>query len=387
MTGAPAFMLDWPGNARFGPGRADELGPLLAARDQRAALIVCDPGIRDAGLLARIEASLTGAGVAAASFCDVEPNPTTDNVAGATAAWHAGRYDALIALGGGSSIDTAKGVMAEIVTGTDAASAYDLADIDAGTGPTPPFYALPTTSGTGSESSLGAVLKSKVRKFVIRGRRLQPRTIIMDPTLTLTLPKRMTAMTGFDAYCHAIGAFANNTVNPVADAMAVEAMRLLLAALPAAVADGSDLKARADVMLGAYLGGFCIGQKGVDGIHGLATPVESLVNATHGEVLGIIMPHMLAYNTATLGARYAEAARRLALAPADASEADAARAMVEASLALKALTGGADRLSAIGIDGAQIPRLTEMSLLSQATARNGRPLDAGAIAELYEAML
>ncbi|MFN7003794.1 MAG: iron-containing alcohol dehydrogenase family protein [Roseinatronobacter sp.] len=386
MPHALSFSMNWPGEALFGPGQCDGLGTLLAGRGQRRALIVTDSGIQAAGLLARVETALAKGGVASTAYTGVEPNPTTLNVAQAHEIWQNGAFDALIALGGGSAIDTAKGVMAQIATGLDVEQALGT-DIDAGTGPTPPFYALPTTSGTGSESSLGAVLKSTERKFVIRGRRLQPGKVILDPELTLSLPARMTALTGFDAYCHAIGAFANNQINPVADELALHSMRLLIDWLPRAVADGADIEARSAVMTASWLAGICIGQKGVDGIHGLCTPVESRVNATHGEVLGIIMPHILAFNIETDAARYALAARRLGLAFDDSTDAAAADAMVTASLALRDLTRGAATLSDLGLSVTSVPELIEMALLSQATERNGRPLQHDQIRKIYEKMM
>lgn len=380
------FNVNWPADAVFGPGQSDELGELLASRNHLNVLIVTDPGLLSAGVIGRIEKALKKGGVTNQVYADVQPNPTTDNVEEAHQIWKSGNFDALIAVGGGSSIDAGKGVMAQIITGKSAEEAYDL-NIDEGEGPTPPFYVLPTTSGTGSESSLGAVLKSKIRKFVIRGRRLQPSTVVMDPELTLSLPRNMTAMTGFDAFCHAIGAWANNQSNPISEEMAICSIRLLIEHLPTAVENGGDLEARAGVMMGSWLAGICIGQQGVDGIHGLATPVESMKNAIHGEVLGVILPHILTYNMETQRAQYALAARRIGLVGNDADDASSASAMYATSMDLKALTGGADRLSEIGIERADIPKLVEMALLSQATVRNGRALPAENIAQLYEGMM
>jgi len=380
MALSDAFTLNWPGNALFGAGRVDELGTLLAGRGQMRALIVTDPGLRGAGVLGRVEDALKKGGVAVDVYDRVNPNPTTANVTEARQMWEAGAYDALIALGGGSSIDTAKGAMAEILTGQEAFAALGN-DVNTSDKPVPPFYAIPTTSGTGSECSLGGVLKSPERKFVIRGRLLQPTTVIMDPELTLSLPKGMTASTGFDAFCHAIGAFANNQVNPVADELAVAGMRLSLEHLRTAVEDGSNLEARAGVMMSSYLGGFCIGQKGVDGIHGLCTPVESIVTAVHGQVLGTLLPHVLRYNYETLADRYALLAQRLGL------QGDPLEALFDAATGLAALTECPDRLGTFGLSSGDIPRLTEMALLSQATHRNGRPMPADDITELYEAMI
>ncbi|MGR3321580.1 MAG: iron-containing alcohol dehydrogenase family protein [Pseudooceanicola sp.] len=385
MSLSDPFTLNWPGNALFGAGRSDELGAVLAARGQKSALIVTDPGLAGAGVLGRIEAALDRAGIGHDAYDRVDPNPTTKNVREARDAWASGNYDALIALGGGSSIDTAKGAMAEILTGKDAFAAFQN-DVDSADVPVPPFYALPTTSGTGSECSLGAVLKSPERKFVIRGRLLQPTTVVMDPELTLSLPAGMTASTGFDAFCHAIGAYTNNQVNPVADELALASMRYSIDFLERAVTDGSDLEARTGVMLSSYLGGFCIGQKGVDGIHGLCTPIESLNNAVHGHVLGTILPHMLRFNMETLGAKYATAARRLGLTTS-ADDAEACEAIFDAAMKLQALTGCPDTIAGYGLGADDIPKLTDMALLSQATQRNGRPMTAENIPGIYEAML
>ncbi|GAA6189526.1 iron-containing alcohol dehydrogenase [Litorivita sp. NS0012-18] len=385
MSLADKFTLNWPGNALFGAGRCDELGAVLAARGQLSALIVTDQGLAEAGVLGRIEAALDGAGVRHSAYRGVLPNPTTANVTQAREMWQAGSFDALIALGGGSSIDTAKGVMAELLTGEDAFASFGR-DVDSAKTAVPPFYALPTTSGTGSECSLGAVLKSPERKFVIRGRLLQPATVIMDPELTLSLPAGMTACTGFDAFAHAIGAYTNKVVNPIADEMALASMRLIFEHLETAVTEPQNLEARAGVMMSSYLAGFCIGQQGVDAIHGLCTPVESVVSTIHGQGLATILPHILRFNAVTMTAKYAQAARRLGLS--DAPEDEVARdALFEAALKLSALTRAPEKLTDYGITAGDIPRLTEMALLSQATERNGRPMGATDITKLYEAMI
>lgn len=385
MTLSAPFTLNWPGNALFGAGRSDDLGEVLASRGQKKSLIVTDPGLAKAGVLGRIEAALDKAGVAHDAYDQVDPNPTTKNVREARDAWASGDYDALIALGGGSSIDTAKGAMAEILTGKDAFASFGK-DVDSSDVPVPPFYAIPTTSGTGSECSLGAVLKSPERKFVVRGRLLQPTTVVMDPELTLSLPAGMTASTGFDAFCHSIGAYTNNQMNPVADALAIASMRYSIDYLERAVTDGSDLEARTGVMLSSYLAGFCIGQKGVDGIHGLCTPIESMNNAIHGHVLGTILPHMLRFNMETIGARYASAARLLGLSDS-ADDTVACAAIFDAAMVLQSLTKCPETIAAYGLSSDNIPRLTEMALLSQATHRNGRDMNAHQITKLYEAML
>ncbi len=384
MTLSASFTQNWPGDALFGAGRCDTLGEILASRGQRSALIVTDPGLKDAGILGRIEAALDKAGVGHDAYAQVNPNPTTQNVREARDMWAAGQYDALIALGGGSSIGAAKGGIAEILTGQEAFAAFQN-DVDSADVPVPPFYALPTTSGTGSESSLGAVLKSPERKFVIRGRLLQPTTVVMDPELTLSLPRGMTACTGFDAFAHSIGAFTNTQMNPIADELALASMRLAIDHLETAVTDGSNLEARAGVMMSSYLGGFCIGQKGVDGIHGLCTPIESVVSAVHGQVLSMLLPHILRFNMATLGPRYALAARRLGLSDSG-DDSVACEALFNEAMRLAALTQPPADLPALGISRDQIPRLTEMALLSQATHRNGRPMDAANVTKLYEGM-
>lgn len=385
MTLSATFTLNWPGDALFGAGRVDQLGEVLAARGQNAALIVTDAGVEAAGLLGRVTSALDRAGVAHDAYTGVNPNPTTANVREAREMWQAGSYDALIALGGGSSIDTAKGAMAEILTGEEAFASFQR-DVDSSDRAVPPFYALPTTSGTGSECSLGAVLKSPERKFVIRGRLLQPTTVLMDPELTLSLPRGMTACTGFDAFAHAIGAFTNNQVNPIADELALASMRLSIQHLRTAVEEPSNLDARAGVMMSSYLGGFCIGQKGVDGIHGLCTPVESVASTVHGQVLSTLLPHVLRYNFETLSGRYALAARRLGLTDS-ADDREACEAIYDAALDLASLTEAPATLADYGLERSQIPRLTEMALLSQATQRNGRDMPAENIAKLYEAMI
>ncbi len=163
-------------------------------------------------------------------------------------------------------------------------------------------------------------------------------------------------------------------------------MRYAIDFLDRAVTDGRDLEARTGVMLSSYLGGFCIGQKGVDGIHGLCTPIESMNNAVHGHVLGTILPHMLRFNMETLAPKYAMAARRLGLTNSS-DDATACGAIFDAAMKLQSLTGCPDTIAGYGLGAGDIPKLTEMALLSQATHRNGRLMTADNIPPIYEAML
>ncbi|WP_378948438.1 iron-containing alcohol dehydrogenase family protein [Mesorhizobium sp. ANAO-SY3R2] len=381
------FQMTWPPMSVMRAGALEELGPRAKALGTTKALIVTDAGLVACGIADRVAAQLGKSGIAAEIFAEVQPNPTMKEVRNGVSLWKSGGFDLLVGLGGGSSMDAAKVIAAILLTGRPL---IDLVKqgVDDVEGKPVPFIVLPTTSGTGSEATSAAMIKDDDgRKYLVRSLKCRPTVAFLDPELTLTVPPRMTAATGIDAFIHALGAYTNTSANAVADVAALEAMRLVFKHLVRTVETGSDLEARTGMMLASYLAGIAISAKGNDAIHGLSTAVESLVDVTHGESLSAIMPYVLRFNVVTEAPRYANVARAVGLDVTGLSDAQAAEKAVTAITELRDRLKVARTLAELGVQGGMIPRLTELAAESRSTQINCRKLERADIQALYEAMV
>ncbi|WP_338664664.1 iron-containing alcohol dehydrogenase [Pararoseomonas sp. SCSIO 73927] len=380
------FGMGWPNPALFGCGSIAQLGGRLRGLGATRVLLASDAGLQRAGLVDRVAGLLRDAGLAVEIDTGVSPNPREAEVEAMHALWGATGCNAIVALGDGSTIDAVKGACLRRFTGRSLGSLFDDGIHEAPHQPLR-FVAVPTTSGTGSETTLGAVLKTPRRKLVLRSEHLRPALTVLDPELVASLPPRATAATGLDVIMHALGVLTSNRPHPIGDMVGAEAMRRAAAHLPRAVADGGDLEARSEMMLASYLAGHGITLKGVDGIHGLSTPVESLTDCIHADSLGVIFPHVMRFNMPVAAGRYAWIARMIGAAGADASEEGAAEALVTHLVVLRDRFGMPDRLGALGVERGMIPELARQAGLSAATKGNARPLDAADAVALYERMI
>lgn len=301
----------------FGDGVRHELGTYAAGIGIKSPLIVTDKGIVAAGLLEDVTRALGGS---PAVFDGTPPNPTETAAREALALFRERGCDGLVAVGGGSPIDLAKAV-ALLATHEGPLASYAL--IEGGLdriGPIEPVIAVPTTAGTGSEVGRAALITLEDgRKLAIVSPHVIPDLAVCDPELTLGLPPGLTAATGLDAISHCIETYLSPRHNPVAEAIALDGLERAIAHLPAAVADGSDRKARSEMMMAALEGGLTF-QKGLGAIHALSHPLGAVkaVSLHHGTLNAILLPAVLDYNAPECGEKYAVIRKRLGLA-ADAS--------------------------------------------------------------------
>lgn len=382
-----AFTHGAPIPASFGAGCSSEGAGLFASWGARQVLLLTDPGVAGAGLVAPMEQALRAAGIGVVRFDAIQPNPRLADVEAAHRLWTASGADALLAVGGGSVLDSAKVLAATVAC--DAPAEQVILDPDRLMRRAPArLVAVPTTAGTGSESTTAALIKDhRGRKRVMRSLRARPAHILLDPALTLSVPPGMTAAAGWDVVMHALGALGTTQRSVDADACAFEALARACHALPRAVANGADLDARAQMLHASYLAGRAIAGNGVDAIHGLCTPLESLVDRAHGHVLGVTFGPVVRANLPALTERYAQAARRCGLADARTDDGSAARALVEMLERLRDDLGLPARLRELGIDAAMLAEMPEGALASRATQVNVVPLARERIAALYRAML
>ena len=364
---------------RFGAGATEGLPALLSERGATSVLIVTDEGVERAGLVAPVADALRGAGLAVEVFAEVVADPPEAIV---LAAGRAARgRDAVIGLGGGSPLDTAK--LAALLAPEEQPLA-EMYGVDQVTASRLPLILVPTTAGTGSEvTPIAIVTTGETTKAGVVSPRLYADAALLDPALTRGLPPHVTAATGVDAMVHAVEAYTSKRLkNPLSDALAREALRLLARAVPTAVADGTDEAARGEAMLGAMLAGQAFANAPVAAVHALAYPLGGQFHLPHGLTNSVVLPHVLRFNLPKAAPLYAELAGDVGAAPGD------AESFVTRLEAICEQVGLRQSLSTLGVSHNHLPGLAEDAMkqtrLLQNNPREVRYEDALAI---YEAAL
>jgi alcohol dehydrogenase class IV len=290
------FENNLPRRLRFGRGMSGELLAELGRMGCTRPFFVTDAGVVKAGILARVTEPFSAAGVKVAAFDKTEPEPPFSCVADAVALIRAtGQVDCIVALGGGSVIDTAKLVAATALDGREARS---LAGIGKVGRRSLPLVCIPTTSGTGSEATPVAIFTNPDTgmKMGVVDSSLVPDTVLLDPALTDGLPALPTAAAGMDALVHALEAYIAKIATPIARGMAIEAARWIGPALPAVCRDGQDRAARDAMLLGANLAGLAFANSSCCGVHALALPLGGRFHIAHGVVTGTLVAETMRHN-------------------------------------------------------------------------------------------
>ncbi len=281
----------------FGPGKLAELGALAKREGAGRVLLVTDPGIVRAGHVERATRSLEDAALAVAVFDGVAENPTTQHVDAGVQAAQRHRADFLVGLGGGSAMDCAKGIN---FIATNGRRMQDYWGVGKATRPMLPMIAIPTTAGTGSEAQSFALISDPVthQKMACGDVKAACRWAILDPDLTLTQPPRVAAASGIDAIAHAVETAGSTKRNPVSLEMSREAWSRLDSAFERAVRRRRDDEARADMLMGAHLAGAAIEQSMLGAAHACANPLTAHLGIVHGIAVGVMLPHVVRFNSA-----------------------------------------------------------------------------------------
>jgi 4-hydroxybutyrate dehydrogenase len=311
------MIYNFPPAIHFGWGEAENVAGHVKDLKGTKVLIVTDEGCRKVGLLKDVVASLEGEGVPYEAFDGVQPNPTDTNVMEGLSVYREAGCDTVLAVGGGSPIDAAKGVILMANHPGRLEEYYrGAAPRRPVTGDVPPFIAVPTTSGTGSETSRGGIITDtrENRKRAIGSRHLLPKAAVLDPSLTVSMPPRLTAHTGLDALSHSLEALAVDRYAPLADAFAWQGIRLVADSLVKAFDDGGDRRAREDMMMASTMGSLAF-SKGLGVVHSMAHQLSPQTGMPHGAACGVMLPHAIRFNLAEgpakerVAIKYAEAAR------------------------------------------------------------------------------
>jgi alcohol dehydrogenase class IV len=371
---------NYPTTVWAGPGRLADLPAACARAGLSRPLIVTDAGLANHPMIAQA-CELLGQ---AAVFSNVSGNPSAAHVDEGLMVYRNGGHDGVVAIGGGAALDTGK-VVAFMAGQTR--PLWDFEDVgDWWTRADPagiaPIVAVPTTAGTGSEvGRAGVILNAEThQKKIIFHPLMLPKVVILDPELTVGLPRHVTAATGLDAFVHCFEAYCAPGFHPMADGIALEGMRLVAEYLPRACADGSDLEARAQMLAAASMGATAF-QKGLGGVHAIAHPVGSWFNTHHGLTNAVLLPYVMCHNRMAIAERCARIARVLGLA--DASF-DGLLAWI---LDLRRRLEIPHTLAEIGVDDRNAAIIGRESALDPSAGGNPITIDAAGYEALFRAAI
>lgn len=370
-------LINYLTKIQFDYGAVATLPDELRALGVERPLLVTDTGIIAAGLLDAITEALGGSH-APAVFDGTPQNPTEEAVESALALYRDERCDGLVAVGGGSSIDLAKGVsLLASHDGPLESYAAILGGMPRITAEVAPLAAVPTTAGTGSEVGRAALITLRDgRKLGFISPYMIPKVAICDPQLTIGLPAGLTAATGMDALAHCIETFLSPRVNPPADAIALDGAGRAMRWLERAVADGSDREARWQMMMASLEGGLTF-QKGLGAVHAMSHPLGGLDAPVlhHGTLNAVILPPVLRFNAGHVGDKYERLRAAMGLAP----ETD----LAEAIRILNAHLGLPRNLREMGVTEEVVPRMVDGAVADHSSATNPRPAAARDYAALF----
>lgn len=295
----PNRNINYPTAIRYGAGRIRELAEFCKANGIARPLVVTDKGLAAMPMVAEIMADLKKAGLKAALFADVRPNPVEENVLAGCKAFREGKHDGVVALGGGSGLDTGKMIA---LMHAQNLSIFELEDIGdwwtrADASVIAPIIAVPTTAGTGSEVGRAGVITHPIthEKKIIFHPAIMPKVALLDPELTVGLPPKLTAATGMDALAHNLEAYCAPFYHPWSAGVALEGMRLVKENLAKAVKKPKDLDARGNMLVASAMGATAF-QRGLGAIHAISHPFGGLYDAHHGLLNGIVMPYVVKAN-------------------------------------------------------------------------------------------
>ncbi|MFM7137487.1 MAG: iron-containing alcohol dehydrogenase [Planctomycetota bacterium] len=373
-----------------GPGTLARLGDLAREFGCRRALVTSDPGIVAAGHTAAGVATLHAAGLATAVFSAFGENPSTAEVETGTALAREFRPDLLVGLGGGSSMDCAKGINFLVSRG---GRMEDYKGRGRGGSPLLASIAVPTTAGTGSETQSFALITDSVTgmKMACGDPAAAFRVAILDVNLTLTQPPRVAAMTGVDAVAHAVESFVSTASTPASRMLAREAWRLLATNLPVVLAGdrdpqarvAADSEARAAVQLGAAWAGLAIENSMLGAAHALANPLTAAYGTVHGQAVGLALPHVVRFNAPAAEHAYGELLHAGGIICRDGEAAATLAAWLDDLLAAAGLGRS---LREVGIDAPDIPALAHVAATQWTGGFNPRPVTLADLAAIYEAV-
>lgn len=372
----------------FGPGARKELPEVLRRLGAEKVFVVTDKGLLKFGVAKMVTDVMDAAGISYEIFSEVKPNPTVTNVREGLKAFKESKSNVIVAIGGGSAIDTAKGI--GIV-----ANNPEFADIVSleGCAPTKhksvPIVALPTTAGTAAETTINYVIidEEKQKKMVCVDPNDIPAVALIDAELMYSLPKGLTAATGMDALTHAIEGYITKGAWQMSDMFELEAIRMISKYLPVAVEEPTNADARNGMAVAQYIAGMAFSNVGLGLVHGMAHPMGSLFDVPHGVANALLLPTIMEFNMPACLDKYPEIAKAMGVDISGMTREQASQAACEAVKALSVRVGIPQHLSELGITAKDIPALAQQAIEDVCTPGNPREVTIDDIKALYAKVL
>ncbi|HAA90479.1 MAG: 1,3-propanediol dehydrogenase DhaT [Thermoanaerobacterales bacterium 50_218] len=375
-----------PARIIFGPGSSGRLGEEACRFGRRVLLVTGKRSLRLSGMLDRVLAPLEAAKLDVLMFDQVDPEPSLEVVEKGREAAREQSVDLVVAAGGGSVLDVGKAIAGLFYEEGTVREYFEGRPIEkVGL----PWIAVPTTAGSGAEATRNSVLIDPVseRKQSIRCDWWMARVAVVDPVLTMSMPPRLTAITGMDALTHAIEAYTSRWSHPLTSSLALEAAILISRNLYSAYQKGSNREAREKMSLASLMAGIALNNARLGAVHGLAHPIGLRYHLPHGLVCGILLPYVMEYNLTIVEEKYARIALELGLVQPGSSSGEAARRLIHFVKSLKKRLGIPEKLSEVGLRAGDLSSIAEAALPSGSLAANPRAARKDDLLEILKANL
>ncbi|WP_031479187.1 alcohol dehydrogenase-like regulatory protein ErcA [Maridesulfovibrio frigidus] len=368
----------------FGPGSALLAGQYAENFGVSKALIVTDPKIKDCNWVISVRESLEKAGIETCTFSDVSENPRDVEVMKGADFYRDNHCDCIVAVGGGSPMDCAKGI--GIVT-TNNAHILSFEGVDKVDSPGPPLICIPSTAGSSADVSQFAIITDTKRdvKISIVSKAMVPDASLVDPILTTTMSLQLTAATGMDALTHAIEAYVSNANSAITDLFALDAIKLVSANLVATIKDPTNLELRGLVMLGSMEAGLAFSNAILGAVHAMAHSLGGHLDLPHGECNAILLPYVIQVNFPFAESRYTEIAKSMGISVDGMTSEQVCQSLVDTIIELRANAGITKSLKDFGLNKKDIPKLAELALQDACMVTNPVELSNKDVENIYEA--
>ena len=369
----------------FGAGSRKVIAEEVAKRGYKKALVVTDKDLVKFGVAAQVTDVLKAAGIPFEMFDEVKPNPTVKNVKNGIAAFKAAGADFIVAIGGGSSMDTSKAV-GIIINNPEFADVTSLEGVANTKKKSVPVIALPTTAGTAAEVTINYVItdEENVKKMVCVDPNDIPTLAIIDPELMLSMPRGLTAATGLDALTHAIEGLITLGAWEMSDMFEIKAIEMIAKWLPKAVENPSDIEARDGMATAQYIAGMAFSNVGLGLVHGMAHPLGAYYDIPHGVANALLLPFVMEYNKEAAKAKYRTIAEAMGVDTSAMDDDQAAQAAVDAVKALAVKVRIPQHLSELGVPESGLPTLAQAAFNDVCTPGNPRKAVVEEILEVYK---
>ncbi len=385
-AGYPELRKFFAPEITFGAGARFAAGRFAANLGLERVLLVTDPGVRAAGWADQVAARLEQAGIAYSVFADVTPNPRAEEVMAGARVFQQEKCDGLVAVGGGSPMDCAKGIG---IVSSNGGHILEFEGVDAVRVPMPPLICVPTTGGTSADVSQFAIITDleERTKIAVISKAVVPDVSLVDPETLTTMAPYLTACTALDALVHAIEAFVSNASSPLTDPHALAAMRLVSAHLVASMQRPDDLELRAQIMLGSLEAGLAFSNASLGANHAMSHSLGGLLDLAHGECNAMLLEHVVAFNHAAAAERFDRIGEAIGLDLRGMTAQGKREAICAEIRRLRRTVGVETSLGAAGVDRSDVPALARNAMRDPCMVTNPRRPSQRDIEVVYEEAL